>query len=389
MSCGLSQAVRILRENFMIHGIKRILFILVFAVNTQVAIYALDPVVVYAHGLGENAKLCKGILVSEIFPELDLYGHTGPEALVTRFGIDKLCFGQEGDIKQVIAACEEVLKKNSVTEIIAFGVSKGAATWLNTLGYLSKSSDKNHKKILDRIKVAVVISPFADLFEKEILSGLLGPFGPLAQRCVFPDSLGINRKFTKHTVKLILPAYDAEGIHPITSVQNIIPTIPIFIAHSYSDGLIPINHSRMIYCALIKNSERDKNKNTYLLEFEGGGHCDSIYNLHHSGSPMLWHQPMYDFLTKYGLMQSSNRAQSDGDLSSLQPSVAQIEDRIFKKSTVPSIACGVVLAGACEVGNYLYHKSKSEAYCSTWKRSCLCGLGLALGMELVHLLRKT
>ena len=193
----------------MVKFVKKIILVTVsvLVMSSHISLCDAMPVVVFAHGLGENAQLCRGVLVSEIFPNMPLYGNTGPEALVKRFDISKICFGQQDDIKQVIAACEEALKEHDTPEIIAFGVSKGAATWINTLGYLHKNEalEPHYKKILESIKAVVVVAPFADLYEAEILAGLSGPLKPLAQRFVLPDPFGLGKKVVGVAVKLLLP----------------------------------------------------------------------------------------------------------------------------------------------------------------------------------------
>ncbi len=355
---------------------------IVFGVQEQ------ETVVVYAHGLTDNADKFKDTLVRPTFPDYPLYGNNGPEIDPDgTFNKNNVCLGQEEDIKRVIAACETALQNHGSPKIIAFGFSKGSATWLNTLGYLNNSLDPTHKKILSCIKAVIVIAPFADLCESEILTGRLGYFGALAKRFALPDLFGTGRRVTSAMVKQHFPAYDANGIHPIKSIQNIPHDLPLFFAHSVQDELIPIKHSRMMYQKLLEKRTQAKinQNNIYLYEFNGGEHKNFNFN---GIVETKVRKAAYDFLTMYGLMPALQKPHSLPDLHSLQPSLSEIETKIFKHSTVPSIGYGILFALGFETCKYVKHacleKDTSKNYQTSLKHSFLCGALFAVTLELIH-----
>ncbi len=345
------------------------------------------PVIIHAHGLTDTALSFKLLLEKKkMFPGAFLYGNDGPEYADGYSDKDKICFGQEGDMYQLIAACEEAIANHGSPDIIGFGFSKGSATWLNVLGYLSESAEKNssHKKILSCIKAVVLVAPFADLFEVEGLTGLLGSFGPIAQRFAFTDYLGVGRKAIGRLLKSVFPGYNPHGTHPIKSAEKIKNDIPIFMAHSLGDEVIPIKHSRMLYAALNKQVERKDLKNTYLFEFDGGRHSKSM------NACLAWHQPMYDFLVKYNLFSREDFVRGVVDLSDMQPSRSLVESKILKGAKLPSLAYGLFAAILIESYRYLKHKSNSGSgdYHTSWKNSCLYGLGIATVSECLAACRK-
>ncbi len=369
---------------------KKIIFFIcaIFLSNLSIVLKAEETVVVYAHGLGDDNF--KASLVDPLFPHYSLYGNSGPENVDET----KVCMGQEGDIKQIIAACEAALKNHNSPKIVAFGVSKGAASWINTLGYLNKSLDPQHKKIISCIKAAVLIAPFADLFESELLTGRLGIFGSLAKKFALPDFFGIGRTITASIAKQFLPAYDAKGMHPITSIKKLPNDLPIFLGHSTQDELIPIKHSRMIYQKLVEKEKSTNNLNnkTYLFEFDGGAHVPSIFD-----NNAEWHDPMYNFLRDYELMPTLEQSQGSLDLRYLQPSASEVKNKILKKSSIPSLAYGVLFACGLETCKYLKYKlydikkakitSEPVKYQTSFKKSLPCGLAFAVTLELIHKIR--
>lgn len=373
------------------HLLPSIFFCLLFFFGSDTSIGA-KPVVVFAHGLGENARICRDTVIRDLFSDIPSFGHTGPEALERRFVMENIVFGQEDDIAQVIKACDDALQQYSDARIVAFGVSKGASTWLNTLAYLNKHSHhESYKKILLHIHAVVVVAPFADLFESEILTGLLGPLSPLVRRLVVKDCFNLSRRLTGYGIRFLFPRYDVHGMHPITSVPDIPVHIPLFIAHSIDDGLIPVKHSRMIYSALLKNVERRNLNNTYFVECNAGGHCDSIYNMTHDGNRVPWHAPMYHFLAQYGLLElhRTHGCLGADELRKYQPTRDDVEAKITKKRTSPTLAYALGTALSCEAVCFLRHVAMrtGKPYNSSWKRSLLLGLGVAASIEIINKIR--
>lgn len=340
------------------------------------------PTLVFAHGLSDSPISFGHSLQTSLTLDCYLHSSTGAEFIDGYFDTQRICFGQDTDVNQLTKACGEVVADKEA-DIIAFGFSKGAATWINTLGFLSESSLEKHQKIIASIKAVVLIAPFADLFEVEGLSGLFGSFSPIAKRFAFNDTLGWGRRAVGKILRSFFPAYNPHGMHPITSIKKIKQNIPIFIAHSFQDEVIPIKHSRMIYAALRKQGNND----VYLFEFSGGKHSRSM----HACSE--WHKPMYDFLAYYGVHKFddlSGESRSDKDtfisLIKYSPSIGMTEKKISQDSITPSLAYGLVFAVGKELVSYAINKS---AYKSSWKKSCLYGLGVAALLELTNVSWRT
>ncbi len=366
-----------------------------------------SPVVVFAQGLGTSVEASKLKLIDQLFPTFISHGKNPPE-VIEHFNkpVKKMfgkplhrntCHGQQKDIDQVIIACEEVLQKNKSADIIAFGFSKGGSTWLNTLGFLSISSDPNHKNILNHIKAVIVIGSFIDLFKAGVLTALLGSWAPFAQRFTPSDFCGIGRTISGSISKLFFPAYNAHGIHPLTMIPHIVPDIPLLIAHSQDDELVSINHGREIYKALINSKKRKDKKNTYLYEFKGRGHTKLYEELH------LIHNHIHTFLDTYGLTTHYKQPPIKINMSELQPSIAEINAKISQNTIVPSVAYGLIFATSLKTSFTLYNylRNKFSATNSNKQqntpiehqisltKSLLYGSGVALGSEAINLYRST
>lgn len=343
-----------------------------------------QPVVVYAHGLASRAERMKNKVIDRVFPEVSSYGKNGPESQELVYDRKKICFAQQADIDVLIAACTEALDNGLGQEIIGFGFSKGAATWLNMLGYIATSTDSQHKRILAAIKAVVVIAPFADPFEPEMLLGMFRKLRPIARRCTFANFFGVGRGMMVKLLKRLCPAYDPQGVHPITSVGSIPSYIPIFIAHSCDDEVIPVSQSRILYERLISNEARLRANNTYLFEFKGFRHRNS------SRLCTLWHKPVYAFLNRYNLLPQALSAVDSGyNLNTLQPDLLEMTRRKFANTVVPSIAYGLAIALVIEAYKYIYNKTQSsQKYAATFKKSLAYGALFSLWCEACHYYKK-
>jgi hypothetical protein len=306
---------------------------------------------------------------------------------------------QQIDIDLFIAACQKAVDAGE-TELIGFGASKGAATVCNSLHFLHRSSDPKHKKILNAFKAVVAICPFADISDSEMMAGFSGPLKPVAQRLLVSDRLGIGRACMGSVMKTAF-SYNPFGMTPLKAAADM-PSIPLFLAHSREDQLIPVNHSRKIYAELVQKPDH---KDVYLFEFDGGDHVDSIFG---NGVNSMWQTPMNQFLEKYLFNPVNDIIVAD---NKAQPVFNEVDAQISKQRVIPSLGYGLLFATCFEVSKYVKHRwdekkreemqvalqidgaalavpFKRARYQRTMKRSLVYGLVVAGLLEAVNQLRK-
>ena len=195
----------------------------------------------------------------------DLRGPTLWKNLRNLKNIHTSSLGQEEDIAVLLEALNETISSNPHHKIIGLGVSRGAATWINTIGWLAQ----NEPAKISNIVALVLEAPFYDarLIARDILDKILHPLGIDFHNCC-------TRWFTTTALRLFLAQHNPDGIQPIKSIREmwpgiVRPELPIFIIHSQQDGLIPINHSRK----LVKEFIRTGFKNVYFVETPTGNHA--------------------------------------------------------------------------------------------------------------------
>ncbi len=229
---------------------------------------------IFAHGLTGNANNLKpykeflgGIITGKNGPEWDerLYGkYAGPL---------QSSLAQEKDI--AVVADQMALYPHA--RLILSGVSKGAATMINTVGWLAK-----HNPILLRNLQAVVVeSPF-DCMENVAANMVHTVVEKFASEHLSTsvettvDSYCV-RPLVKYIEKIRFRNFDPEGITPIKAVrelwQGVDKELVVVFVHSQEDTVISVNASRMLYIALKEQGF----KNLYFLETEKGAHANVFW----------------------------------------------------------------------------------------------------------------
>lgn len=274
----------------------------------------------YAHGLGGSPKHkehYKSFRV--ILPDYKCLAYSGPELEKNRFNGKKACLGQEGDIKKLEAG----LKNDGISsdeKLIGVGISKGAATLINALG----------TGRFPMIKALVLEAPFAHAADVAYHLARFTQYLP-----------GGKRLANLIMKKLMYPAFSSRGLHPITSAPRA-PHIPILLIHSRQDHLIPVNHSRKLYKALVQAG----NKNVYLVETEFGEHSYVFNTIYHKQASWL-SKLIQTFYQQHGLPYDSTIIESEAtkiDLEKFQPTLKEIDARINRE----------------EPGNFAYNISKTS-----------------------------
>ncbi len=218
-----------------------------------------ESIAIFAHGLGGDAD--QRIYYHDTIG-CPIVGQNGPEWDRTKYGHNigpqQSCLAQEDDIFVITKQIKKYTQENK--NIILFGVSKGAATMINTIAWLAT----HNPDLLKNINAVILESPFASV-EK-----------------VVARIVGINfDEQTKHTNKSIaheyFPNYNPENITPIKSVTSMWDTVNrnlvIVFVHSKQDKLIDITDSQLLHGTL-----KQKNfKNLYLIEAQTGQHANIFW----------------------------------------------------------------------------------------------------------------
>lgn len=218
---------------------------------------------------------------------------------------------QKDDIKTL----HKVLRRyRNNKEIIGYGYSRGAATWITALGCNYLPDDVTLPKAL------ILEAPFATIKSSSLFSFIKGAFDALLQ--TFPYARTLRNQITQAVFNGLIQQHDLNGIQPINVAHNIDTSIPILLVHAQDDPIIPINDTREIYLKLLKSGR----KNVYLLELPKGGHGLCLWGEYGN----LYCSAVHAFYKKYNLPHCEKFAQ-EINLSKLQPSITIVEKRINKK----------------------------------------------------------
>jgi predicted esterase len=241
-------------------------FILLFFFVTHYCVVAAEKSVVflYAHGLGATQD--------QVFRLYTKYASDGsankqwlinaplalfdfPDALpvIDTYNPSLVNLGQQLDIDRLHEAYQQTLEKFPESEIILFGLSRGATTIIN---YVSLYKP-------DRLKALVLESPI-DSYEN-LIKHLMKRF----HLSYLPYTVGCS------VLKYRFPSIELDGIQPIKSVKWVPRDLPIFLAHSKEDQVIPVTASRNLYQALIHNG----NTCAYYCELDHGAHGKIMRNV--------------------------------------------------------------------------------------------------------------
>ncbi len=254
----------------------------------------------FVHGLGGDRNQIRPYIDYKVIKKgIACHSFNGPE--VNEGSFFKSCLGQEDDIEQI---SDGITDKNISNPLIGVGVSKGAATLINTVG----------SQAIPNIKALVLESPFANA--SEVVRN-----HKLARYSALGFLFGGDR-----LAKWSFPNYKPDGIQPIKVVNKIPRDVPIMIFHSKKDALIDIEHSRKLYLELIKEN-RD---NVYLIETEDGDHANVIWNQTRKNLFIL--NVIHEFYKKYNLPYCPELIKNI-DLKKFQPSLKEIQKKLMPQSS--------------------------------------------------------
>ena len=238
---------------------------------------------------------------NDVQVDMGVYGSV-PNPLVSHIG-------QEDDIEKLYAH----LAKINDQPIIGFGVSRGAATWLTTLG--SKVITKN-------IAAVILESPFSTTKNTYVYS-LIGSLLDYAQTFIPRfDRASTNDQLFQN----IFQSHSLTGIQPLHVIAMIDKKLPILLVHSHQDEIIPINQSREIYLRFKESGH----EHIYFLELEKGDHAGLIWGPQGD----LFRDVVHAFYKRYNLPCNDEFA-SKINLDDYQPSILEIQERINRWNAGP------------------------------------------------------
>jgi len=205
---------------------------------------------------------------------------SAPNSVASGFTVEKHAFdftkinlAQEADINALLKTYTEHTQKYPDTDIIVYGVSRGAATICT---FMAKHQPKN-------VKGLVLEAPFDS----------------------FPHLLRhshttLHRIINKVAPKLI--SYDPNGDSPIKSIENISKDIPILIVASQIDDVIPVQCSESLMRKFVKTGHHK----VHLLRLKNSTH--SGYAFDDNADKLKYQSVVHAFYKHYGLPYDANLA---------------------------------------------------------------------------------
>lgn len=230
----------------------------------------------------------------DILINLGIYGSI-PNPFLTNLA-------QRDDIDQLLKAINNAANE----KIIGFGVSRGAATWITTLGT---------KPVAKQIACLVLESPFSSMKHVmlfQVIHFILESIKPL-----FPSI--DPEHHASMIMKTFFTSYEMDGIQPIDAIHNISNNIPILLVHSKEDTIIPIDNSRHLYNKL-RQAGHEK---TFLLELDRGKHATLLKG----PQGLLYARVVHAFFKHYNIPYDPALA-ANINLDEYQPTIGAVIENI-------------------------------------------------------------
>lgn len=260
---------------------------------------------IYSHGFGSAGVKSKRYIAQELLPKNTVaFNYQDAEVYIEPIhGIGrglqiwKSCLGQDNDIQKLYSIVSKV-----DGDCVLYGESRGSSAILNYLGSSVAQSAK--------IKAAVLDSPF-DLIH-HVVEHRLPRF--YLDKIVSPQTV-------VKWLPLLLRNYTNDGIHPIDSVKNISPEIPLLFICSAQDTEVPWKSSAMLYKIL-----RENNHHKAHILFISGSHGWIMEGQHKN----LYRSVVHAFYKYYGIEHNQAYAkEGEGFFKRhCQPTIIEIEHKL-------------------------------------------------------------
>jgi hypothetical protein len=224
---------------------------------------------------------------------------------------DQVSLGQKGDIDRLDYAAKELVKTLTPEQknIVGFGISRGASTWINYMG-----TKKN-----ELVKLLILEAPFATI--PDVLYHFL-------KQQYFLSYIPFMSRAAHLLTAALFPQYRRYGEQPINTIDRIDPSVAMLFIHSDKDEVTPPNASRQLYVKrkrkLLELKKSDDN--LYLLELSRGRHVYCLREETEEGR--LFQNVVHRVLKQHGYPHNESYAEQIPNLKKFQPSITDVEKRI-------------------------------------------------------------
>lgn len=203
----------------------------------------------------------------------------GSDVAAPSVTLHSINLGQQEDIETLSDAYDKHQKELSDTEVVLYGVSRGAATVFNFM-----ASDYQIKEIKN-VKVV-------------ILEGCFDSMGHLLY-CKYPKMLTTAKKL----FSFIYPGHDLNGIQPIELVDQFPKDIPVLLITSKKDSVVPCKTTWNLYYEL----KDAGHPHVYILELDHSSH--PRYMMDNENDKIAYQAVVHAFYAKFNLAHNCQYAQ--------------------------------------------------------------------------------
>ncbi len=187
-------------------------------------------------------------------------------------------FGQKGDVKILYEHYSSYCNDDENIKLVLIGLSRGGSTLFNCIG----------TKKTENIVAVIAEAPFASV--DDVVFDIIKQW-----RVNWIPGI---KYITYALMKVLYPSYNPNGLQPITSINVHTPSLPILIACSKQDIVIPYTSSIRLAQALKEKGY----ENVYLLILPEGEHGFLSYNEE-------FQQVVNAFYARYNLQHNKKLAQ--------------------------------------------------------------------------------
>ena len=187
-------------------------------------------------------------------------------------------FGQNGDVKILYEHYSNYCNDDENTKSILIGPSRGASVLFT---FIDTKKPENIVAVIAESPFASVDDVVFDIIKQWRVSWIPG-----------------IKYITYALMKVLYPSYNPNGLQPITSINVHTPSLPILIACSEQDTIIPYTSSVRLAHALKEKGY----ENVYLLVLSEGAHGFLSYN-------EKFQQVVNAFYARYNLQHNKELAQ--------------------------------------------------------------------------------
>jgi alpha-beta hydrolase superfamily lysophospholipase len=236
---------------------------------------------VFAHGLGGNSLQADYYKNHRMFSS-SYTTFSFPDAADGHFNARESSLGQDNEVECLHTICEKT-KETKASNLILYGVSRGASTIINYMGKHNPSY----------VKALILESPF-DCVENVVHS------------TIKPIGLGWLPSSAHHGfAETFYGKYKRDGMHPIDMITKITnKDLPILFICSKKDDLVPCSSTQALY---YKCKELGFT-NAYILVLKSGQHAHFLEN---SKSHDIYQNTVHAFYKKFKLPYTTAYVPSD------------------------------------------------------------------------------